>query len=101
LNVIDYCWLDNSRKILISAGLDFPELKVVDIMTGTVSKFLPALQQPVETPWGERNPRLIFFNGKKQVLYDRDYGDNERVLYWTAIDGSDDRALVDKEQPGN
>ena len=50
----DFCWLDNSRKILISAGLDYPELKVVDIRTGNVSKFLRPPPQPPETPWGEK-----------------------------------------------
>jgi WD40 repeat protein len=97
MNIDDYCWLDNSRKVLISEGLDFPELKVLDISTGTASKFLRPDPRSAEAPYGQKNPRLIRFNGKKKVLYDRDYGEGEKVLYWTAVDGSDEQALVDKE----
>jgi WD40 repeat protein len=97
MRIYDYCWLDKSRKILVSAGLDFPELKVVDIRTGAVSKFLAAPPQNEDAPYGERNPRVVTFNGKKRVVYIRDFGDEEYYLYWTAIDGSDDKIIVDKE----
>jgi hypothetical protein len=97
MNVDDFCWLDNSRKIIISSGLDFPELKVVDIMTGSVTKFLRPLLQAPEVPYGEKNPRMVNWNGKKRVVYLRDFDDGRKRLYWSAIDGSDDQLLVNEE----
>jgi hypothetical protein len=66
-------------------------------MTGSVTKFLRPLLQAPEVPYGEKNPRMVNWNGKKRVVYLRDFDDGRKRLYWSAIDGSDDQLLVNEE----
>jgi WD40 repeat protein len=94
-NINSYCWLKNSRTVIISSGLDFPELLRVRIDSDSMNA-LPFIRSSMagQMHYKEINPRVITWKDQEKVIYVREFEDGQRQIYWVMSDGSNDQPLV-------
>ncbi|MBN1129206.1 MAG: PD40 domain-containing protein [Chitinispirillaceae bacterium] len=88
-----YCWLPDARRLIVSAGLDLPELLVVRRDTTAPARFFQA-PDSTQKLYGESDPQVIWYRDKVKVLYVRTYDRNRRHLYWADENGANDRPVV-------
>jgi 2',3'-cyclic-nucleotide 2'-phosphodiesterase (5'-nucleotidase family) len=90
-----YCWLGDSRTIIISSGLDFPELLAarIDSDSMAVQSFIRS-SSAIRQHYKEIDPRVITWKDQEKVIYVREYEDGRRQIYWVSADGNNDQPLV-------
>jgi Tol biopolymer transport system component len=90
-HVADYCWLSDSKTLVFSAGEERPELNGIN---------LDAAQQYIlvtpehEKRYSENTPRPVIWQGKQKIMYMRDTRDEDKQIWWTNPDGSEDQLLT-------
>jgi hypothetical protein len=91
-HVLDYCWLDDSRTLVYSAGINLADYNAVDIVGGTMRKFLPL--DTIKT-YSERDAQLVAdTTGERHVIYTRHYPTGKKEIHMVRQDGSKDRRVV-------
>jgi hypothetical protein len=89
-DVRQYAWLDDKGTILYSAGVNLADLNTINIVSGSNTKLIVA---DSSKEYSETNPVVIFYGGRKRILYTREYDNGARKLYMVNTDGTEDRQI--------
>ncbi|MBD3346522.1 MAG: hypothetical protein GF401_15820 [Chitinivibrionales bacterium] len=90
-NVSDFCWTEDSKQIIYSAGVNLCDLTVIDTETGMSRKLITG--HGIKD-YSELHPQLMRYKGKTGIIYYREYESGERQIYRVNLDGSDNTRIV-------
>lgn len=90
-NIKSYCWLGDSRRIVLSGGSTIDKLTVVTIDEFRFSQLIAS--DSLKT-WSERQPQRILSEGQEQIVYYREYAEGERHIYRVNSNGTDNVRIV-------
>jgi Tol biopolymer transport system component len=90
-HVAEFCWLNDSRTILYSSGVNMRDFNTINLDTGENRKFI--VTDGIKT-YSEVAPRRITYREEHKVIYTRVYDNGEKQIYWVNPDGTGDQRLV-------
>ncbi|MBD3321580.1 MAG: hypothetical protein GF350_10850 [Chitinivibrionales bacterium] len=90
-NVSDYCWLDDSKRIVYSAGVNLCDLTIISIETGASSKLV--VDNQIQN-YSELAPRTMIYKGKEEIIYYREHENGDRQIYRVYPDGTENTCIV-------
>jgi Tol biopolymer transport system component len=91
-HVLDYCWLDDSRTIVYSAGINLSDYNALDIMEGSIRKFLPL---DTIKDYTERAAQIVAdTSGTRRIIYTRHYQTGKQEIHMVHQNGSNDTRVV-------
>ncbi len=86
-----FLWLDNKGTILYSSGINLYDFNTLNSNTGKNEKFIQS-QKPKN--YSELYPRLITYKKDERIIYERQYINGDKKVYWVKKDGTDDRQVI-------
>ncbi|NLD99880.1 MAG: hypothetical protein GX640_08390 [Fibrobacter sp.] len=93
-NVTSYCWLSNSRTIILASGSNIQNLSKVDLPSLQFSNITS--QDSIKT-YQECNPHTIMINNKEAIIYERHFEEGDIKIYKVNPDGTEESCLIDSK----
>lgn len=90
-NVVDFCWGDDSRTIIFSSGINVFDLNTVDLRE---NRFEKLTQTRGIKEWSDRNPRFMKYEGRRKIIFNREFPDGSKQLYWCDLDSGNVQMIV-------
>lgn len=92
LNVREYCWTDDSKRMVFSSGVTMYDLNIVDIEQ---NRFRKLNETTGVKTWEETTPRFLFYDHRPRILYNRILEDGSVTVHWfDLISGRDERIVT-------
>jgi Tol biopolymer transport system component len=92
--VKDYCWLDDAKTIVYSAGDTQSCLKILSIGSEEGRELIGA---GVHKNYSELHPRIVRWRKATKIIYTRQAQTGERKIFWVNPDGTGDQRLVNSK----
>lgn len=93
-NVREFCWLDDSRTLCFSSGVNVFSLYTVDINS---SRFAQLIARDSIVTFNERTPMSVKDSTTETIIYTREYQDGTRKIYQVKTDGTDEHRIVNSK----
>lgn len=93
-NVKEFCWLDDSRTLCFSSGVNVFSLYKVDITNSRYTQLIA--RDSIET-FNERSPVSVKDSTIETIIYTREYQDGTRKIYQVKTDGTDEKRIVNSK----
>jgi len=90
-NVKEFCWLDDSKTICFSSGVNVFSLYKVDIST---SRYSQLIARDSSVLFSERTPFALRDSTVETIIYTREYQDGTRKIYQVKTDGTNEKRIV-------
>lgn len=94
-HIAELCWLDDSRTIVYSSGVNLRDFNTIDLETRENRKLI--VTDSIKT-YSEVSPQRVKYRDGYKLLYTRAYQDGEKQIYWVNPDGTGDQRLVNSSR---
>jgi hypothetical protein len=90
-NVKEFCWLDDSRTLCFSSGVNVFSLYKVDINN---SRYAQLITRDSTVLFNERSPETLRDSTTETIIYTREYRDGTRKIFQVNTDGTNEKRIV-------
>ena len=92
--VKDYCWLDDSKTIVYSAGDTLCALYALNVVTNAAALLIA---RDSTKNYSETHPQTIAYENTWKIIYTREYTNGGRKIFWVNADGTVDQRIVNSK----
>lgn len=92
--VKDYCWLDDSKAIVYSAGDTLCALYTLTIATNTATVLI---MRDSTKNYCETHPQIMEYKNTSKIIYTREYKNGDRKIFWVNTNGTGDQRIVNSK----